>query len=112
MRAACVKSTPITRLFWCVNRMDFYLVTYDVSNNRRRTKLANLLEDYGKRVQESVFEIWLTPAHLRELQKRMKKFIKPEEDNVRMYHLCQLCCDRVQVIGEGPVPAPPTSIII
>jgi CRISPR-associated protein Cas2 len=36
------------------------LVTYDISDNKRRTKLATFLEGYGRRVQKSVFECWLT----------------------------------------------------
>ncbi|HHP7244558.1 MAG TPA: CRISPR-associated endonuclease Cas2, partial [Elainellaceae cyanobacterium] len=35
------------------------LVVYDIANNRRRQKLSKLLEGYGRRVQESVFECFL-----------------------------------------------------
>jgi len=38
------------------------LVTYDISDNKRRTKLATFLEGYGRRVQKSVFECFLTQA--------------------------------------------------
>jgi len=92
--------------------MEFYLITYDIPSNKRRTKLANLLLDYGERVQESVFEIWLEPTHLRDLEKRLKKLIRPEEDNIRIYHLCEMCRKRVQVIGEGKPPVPPESLIL
>lgn len=34
----------------------FYLVSYDIPETRRRTKLAKILEDFGDRVQYSVFE--------------------------------------------------------
>lgn len=33
-----------------------YLVSYDISSNRRRRKVAKLMENYGTRVQYSVFE--------------------------------------------------------
>ncbi|RJP64442.1 MAG: CRISPR-associated endonuclease Cas2, partial [Candidatus Abyssobacteria bacterium SURF_17] len=31
-------------------------VSYDVSNNKKRSKIADILKDYGHRVQYSVFE--------------------------------------------------------
>ena len=34
----------------------FYLVSYDIPDTKRRTKLAKTLEDFGDRVQYSVFE--------------------------------------------------------
>ncbi len=33
-----------------------YVVIYDISNDRERAKVADLLEGYGLRVQESAFE--------------------------------------------------------
>ena len=35
--------------------MNFYVIAYDIPNDRRRQKIADLLEGYGKRVQYSVF---------------------------------------------------------
>ena len=34
----------------------FYLICYDVVNDRRRNRVSRLLEGYGLRVQKSVFE--------------------------------------------------------
>ncbi|MFW6359187.1 MAG: CRISPR-associated endonuclease Cas2, partial [Chroococcales cyanobacterium] len=36
--------------------MLLYLVTYDIPCDKRRKKVADLLEGYGQRVQYSVFE--------------------------------------------------------
>lgn len=41
-----------------------YIVFYDILDNRRRLGLAKLLEDFGKRVQHSVFELELSPELL------------------------------------------------
>ena len=65
--------------------MLLYVVTYDVVCDRRRKKVANLLEGYGKRVQYSVFECVLSSAKFKELQKRLKPRINLEEDSVRFY---------------------------
>jgi CRISPR-associated protein Cas2 len=63
------------------------LIVYDIPDNKRRTKLSNFLEGYGKRVQFSVFECFLSLAEMRELYEKVKKKVKPEEDNVRFYWL-------------------------
>jgi CRISPR-associated protein Cas2 len=39
-----------------------YVVTYDISIDKRRTKLSDLLEGYGVRVNYSVFEVELSEA--------------------------------------------------
>ncbi len=39
-----------------------YIVTYDIANDKRRTKLSDLLGAYGDRVNYSVFEIELSEA--------------------------------------------------
>ncbi len=44
--------------------MSLYVATYDVSDNRRRAKLARVLLRYGARVQESVFEVNLDPEDM------------------------------------------------
>ena len=42
--------------------MLFYVVVYDIPNDKRRKKVSDLLEGYGQRVQYSVFECTLTQA--------------------------------------------------
>ncbi len=92
--------------------MDFYLVSYDIPNDRRRTKVASLLQDYGQRVQFSVFEVWLTQATQRELLGRLEKLIDAEEDSVRLYWLYAACQKRVIALGQGKPPEPPGAIIL
>lgn len=40
----------------------FCVVTYDIPDDRRQTKVANTLEDFGDRVQYRVFEMELRSA--------------------------------------------------
>ncbi|MEM2889797.1 MAG: CRISPR-associated endonuclease Cas2 [Candidatus Hadarchaeum sp.] len=46
------------------------LVVYDISNDKRRTKLHNVLLDYGTPVQYSVFECHLDEKNLTNLPYR------------------------------------------
>lgn len=80
----------------------FYLVTYDIVLDKRRNKVAHLLEGYGMRVQKSVFECVLSPDQREMLQKKLQRYIKPEEDQVRFYPLSPRYRQKVLVMGLLP----------
>lgn len=92
--------------------MLLYVVTYDIPCDKRRTKVANLLEGYGQRVQYSVFECVLTSTKYEELSKRLCKRIKLSEDNVRFYPLSRHTLDQIKVLGGAPITTFPGSKII
>lgn len=67
-----------------------YLACFDISDDRSR-RVAAMLEEYGLRVQRSVFEISVSSKEqLEGLRKRLLKYID-EEDDLRFYHLCSDC---------------------
>ncbi|ASC69568.1 CRISPR-associated endoribonuclease Cas2 3 [Halomicronema hongdechloris C2206] len=80
----------------------FYLICYDIVLDRRRNKVAHLLEGYGMRVQKSVFECVLTPDQRDMLQRRLNRYIKPNEDQVRFYPLSPRYRQKVLVLGLQP----------
>ena len=90
----------------------FFVIVYDVADNKRRTKLARLLESLGIRVQGSVFEGFLTVNELERMLKRAQKIIEPEEDGIRVYPICRGCRDKLIIIGQGEVMPPPGLVII
>ena len=81
--------------------MLLYLVTYDISCNRRRRKISDLLEGYGKRVQWSVFECQLSAKKYQELRDRLQPRVKPE-DNIRFYPISAHTLGKIEVWGSGP----------
>ncbi|MBN2535487.1 MAG: CRISPR-associated endonuclease Cas2 [Spirochaetales bacterium] len=50
-----------------------YLVVYDISADKERTKVQKLLEGYGFGIQKSVFECLLSRGLKRELIKKLEK---------------------------------------
>jgi len=86
-------------------KRQFVVVSYDIPDDRRRTKVCNLLKDYGQRVQYSVFECELRPEDLRRLKERLKPLLDLEEDDVRFYRLCQEC--RPKAVVWGPYKRQP-----
>jgi len=88
------------------------LVVYDIPEDKRRTKLSNFLEGYGRRVQYSVFECFLSLEEMRQLFEKTKKLVKPSEDNVRFYWISQEAVSRVLTIGSEEPTALPKYYVI
>ncbi|RUS98593.1 CRISPR-associated endoribonuclease Cas2 3 [Dulcicalothrix desertica PCC 7102] len=69
----------------------FYLIIYDLPDNKaankRRNRLHKMLSGYGAWTQYSVFECFLTVVKFTQMQIKIEKLIKPEEDSVRVYVL-------------------------
>ena len=82
----------------------FYLVCYDIVNDRRRDRVSRLLEGYGLRVQKSVFECVLTPDQYDLLQRRFqtKRYLSPQEDQMRFYPMSSRHRKLVLILGSQP----------
>ena len=70
----------------------FVLVTYDVSTidkagARRLRRVAQACEDYGQRVQKSVFECRVDQKSWVLLKSRLLREIEETEDSLRFYFL-------------------------
>lgn len=68
------------------------LITYDVSTvekpgHRRLRRVARACEDYGTRVQKSVFECQVGQTEWVQLRDRLLREIKADEDSLRFYFL-------------------------
>lgn len=77
------------------------VITYDIADNKRRAKLARLLEGFGIRVQESVFECELESKVLEKLMGRATKLINVEEDSIRLYQLPSANFLTLKILGLG-----------
>lgn len=77
-----------------------YLISYDISSNKIRNKVAKTLQDYGIRVQYSVFECRIDKKRYKELYHKLLKLTEEEEDvNIRFYHLDQKSEEKTEIIG-------------
>jgi CRISPR-associated protein Cas2 len=88
------------------------VVSYDVVSDRRRTRLAHTLKDFGQRVQYSVFECRLEVEALERLRHKVEKLIDPLEDSVRIYRLCLECDRQVEIQGMGKVTEDPDIYVL
>ena len=78
-----------------------YVVSYDIPKDKMRTKISKELENYGVRIQYSVFECELTQARF---QKRYEKLVvlsqELEGGSIRVYRICDHCKGKIITIGE------------
>lgn len=83
------------------------LITYDVNTQTnagktRLRKVAKQCQNYGQRVQNSVFECIIDPARLKHLQAALEKLIDLEKDSLRYYYLGDKWQTRVHHVGAKP----------
>lgn len=78
-----------------------YIISYDIVDTKRRTKVANTLLNYGVRVQYSVFECQINRDQKQELQCKIQKIIHAEEDIVSIYFQCNDCYLKKEHIGKS-----------
>jgi CRISPR-associated protein Cas2 len=79
------------------------VITYDVREDKRRTKIHRVLKSYGQWMQFSVFECNVSETEYVRLRSRLGKLIKPEQDSIRFYFLCGCCKAKVERIGGEQV---------
>ena len=91
------------------------LITYDVSTTssegkKRLRKVAKVCQNYGQRVQNSVFECIIDATQFTKLKIELTKLIDVKEDSLRFYSLGNNYNNKVEHIGtkesidlEGPL---------
>ena len=78
-----------------------FVVCYDITSDRRRRKVAECLDAYGDRVQDSVFELLVSRVLFDKCISELSGLIDPTEDNVAIYRLCAACEKERFYLGVG-----------
>ncbi len=83
----------------------FILIAYDVSTidklgQKRLRRVARACEDYGVRVQKSLFECNVGRTEWAILKNRLLDEIDPEQDSLRFYHLDEDTKDKTEHHGN------------
>lgn len=73
--------------------------TTDPAGQRRLRRVAKTCEDYGQRVQFSVFECQVDPAQWTVLKQKLIDRINQETDSLRFYFLGANWRNRVEQVG-------------
>lgn len=89
----------------------FLVVAYDISSNRKRKKVSDILEEYGLRINKSVFEVKATASEIKTIKAGIGKLIKKKSDSVLFYYLCRECILKNEYLGTI-VPQTPTVQVV
>ena len=87
------------------------LVTYDVNTETaagrsRLRKVAKICVNHGQRVQNSVFECDIEPAHFITLKNDLEEIIDIHRDSLRFYLLGKNWESHVEMMGKNPTYHP------
>ncbi|MGD9596231.1 CRISPR-associated endonuclease Cas2 [Wolinella succinogenes] len=88
------------------------LVCYDTPSTKRRTKISDLLSKYGTRVNYSVFELLINDTKLKSLEAKLLSLLKPKEDSLRIYHICENCLYKSKSLCDDKQPFLPSESLI
>lgn len=93
-----------------MNRL--WAISYDITDDKRRRQVAKMLKDHGERVQDSVFECYLSAAQQQQLRLVLVDVIDPATDSIRWYPICVWCRQRIVWKGSvGGTDDPPYHLV-
>lgn len=77
------------------------LVCYDISRDAARARVAAYLQQWGDRIQRSVFVCAVAPEEMNEMVGRIEGMIDPDTDAVHLLPTCAGCWSRLVVRGQA-----------
>lgn len=81
----------------------WYLISYDIRNDKRLRRTSKHLEGYGTRIQYSLFRCHLGKRELERLRWELSQFLT-DEDSLLMIGLCSHCIDHLRERNEKSWP--------
>jgi len=89
-----------------------HLVAYDIREPKRLRKIAKTCEDFGIRVEYSVFECDLKNEAFQQLWELLKEIVEPDEDCILAYRICGSCVTQIESMGAVVRPGKPLLYIL
>ena len=77
------------------------MVTYDITDPKRLTRLHRFLKEFGLNTQKSVFECDIDDEGLKRIRAYCKNNLDIATDSVRIYKICNRCINKVVISGLG-----------
>lgn len=73
----------------------FCVVAYDITDDRCRNKVAKILQQYGVRINFSVFECMFTENQYQKVKQMIASKIDIRDDTIVYYQLCVNCFTKI-----------------
>jgi len=77
-----------------MKKQPLYLCSFDIADNKKRTKMVKFLKKIGYRIQKSVFIIYPEKQDKEKIFEFFKK-IKDKNDKLGIFYLCQNCKEKI-----------------
>jgi CRISPR-associated protein Cas2 len=80
-----------------------FILCYDIESDCKRARLVKILEDYGERIQYSVFEFKLSDACYLRMMDKIKKagILDDKVCTLSIYPICEACYKKVERFGTN-----------
>jgi len=88
----------------------FVAVAYDIENDRKRSRVAKMLEKYGTRINYSVFECMFTQIQFEKIRDSIAQHIDIKTDTVVYYPICLDCYTKI--VYQSKPRNPPETVLI
>ena len=91
----------------------WYLVSYDIRDQRRWRLAYKTLKGVGERIQYSLFRCRLSVTEMERLRWELERILS-DEDDLMFVHLCPRCAGRIQEKGKDTgwsQPAPRFNVL-
>jgi CRISPR-associated protein Cas2 len=89
-----------------------YLIVYDICQPKRLRRVAKAMQQFGVRVQKSVFECVLSDSGLSEMKTQVSKDMDATEDSVRIYPLLAGSREKQTILGNGVMHDFPAAMVV
>jgi CRISPR-associated protein Cas2 len=76
-------------------------VAYDISDDKRRTKVHKVLKGFGEWTEFSLFECFLTKKELLQMRAKLDKHLDARTDRVRIYMICDACLSKIEPVEQS-----------
>jgi len=77
------------------------LITYDITEPKRLTRLHKFLKEFGLNTQKSVFECDIDDEAIKKIRVYCRDNLDIADDSVRIYKICNRCINKVVLSGKG-----------
>jgi CRISPR-associated protein Cas2 len=90
----------------------WYLVTYDIRDEKRWRKAYALLKGWGEHLQYSVFRICLNDRDREKLRWELSQVLDPV-DALLVVGICESCVERTNALNPRSAwPEPPPTVVV
>jgi CRISPR-associated protein Cas2 len=82
-----------------------FVVSYDISEDKVRSRVSALLQAYGDRIQKSVFLLTVDAEAARTVIERATAMVDVDRDSIYVLQQCRTCWEALVCIGQANPPS-------